>query len=148
MNIIYYILAVLCGVSNAVQGGVNSELRKTVNNPILAAIISFVVGLVSLIIIYPIFNKNELPALTTLKAMEWWKWVGGMLGAYFVLTVIMSIQKIGSANMLSLIIGGQLFTAILLDRFGLFGFQQHSMNGWRIGGGVLIILGVWTVMKH
>jgi transporter family-2 protein len=148
MSIIYYILAFLCGVTNSTQSGVNAELRKSINNPIYAAIISFASGLVGLILIMPFFKESAVPTMATLKSVEWWKLTGGILGAFFVTTVILSVQKIGSANMICLIVAGQLITAMLLDHYGLLGFKLHQINGWRIAGGLLIVAGVYLIVKN
>jgi transporter family-2 protein len=147
MNILYYLLAFLCGVTNSTQSGVNAELRRSINNPIYAAIISFASGLLGLILITPFF-KESIPTIDTLKSLEWWKLTGGVLGAFFVTTVILSIQKIGSANMICLIVAGQLMTAMLLDHYGLLGFKLHQINGWRIAGGVFIVGGVYLILKN
>lgn len=147
MSIIYYILAFLCGVTNSTQSGVNAELRRSINNPIYAAIISFASGLLGLILITPFF-KESVPTIDTLKSLEWWKLTGGVLGAFFVTTVILSVQKIGSANMICLIVAGQLLTAMILDHYGLLGFKLHQINGWRIAGGVLIVAGVYLILKN
>ena len=72
----------------------------------------------------------------------------GVLGAFFVTTVILSVQKIGSANMICLIVAGQLLTAMLLDHYGLLGFKLHQINGWRIAGGLLIVAGVYLIVKN
>jgi bacterial/archaeal transporter family-2 protein len=148
MNIIYYILAVLCGIGQTTQSGVNSELRKSINNPLFAAIISFIVGLLSLLIIYPFFNRSALPSIATIKSLEWWKFTGGLFGAFFVTSVIFSIQKIGSANMTVLIIAGQLFMTILLDHYGWLGFNIHQVNIYRILGGILIIGGAYLILRN
>jgi len=147
MNILYYLLAFLCGVTNSTQSGVNAELRRSINNPIYAAIISFASGLLGLIFITPFF-KESIPTIDTLKSLEWWKLTGGVLGAFFVTTVILSIQKIGSANMICLIVAGQLMTAMVLDHYGLLGFKLHQINGWRIAGGVFIVGGVYLILKN
>lgn len=147
MNILYYLLAFLCGVTNSTQSGVNAELRRSINNPIYAAIISFASGLLGLILITPFF-KESIPTIDTLKSLEWWKLTGGVLGAFFVTTVILSIQKIGSANMICLIVAGQLMTAMVLDHYGLLGFKLHQINGWRIAGGVFIVGGVYLILKN
>lgn len=148
MNWILYLLAILCGVGTALQSGVNSQLRKTINNPLLAAVISFSVGFITILIIFPIFNKNAIPSVSTLKSMEWWKWTGGLFGAFFVTTVILTIDRVGSANMTALIVGGQLIMAIILDHYGLLGFNVHQINFWRVLGSLLIVGGVYLVMKN
>lgn len=148
MNIIYYILAILCGIGTSLQSGVNSELRKSLNNPILAAIISFSSGLFLLLIIYPFFSKSEVPSFSTLRSISIWQFTGGVLGAFYVTSVIMSIQKIGSANMITLIVGSQLLMAIVLDHFGWLGFQTQPLNIWRILGAVFIVCGALLILKN
>lgn len=147
MNIIFYFFAILCGVANSIQSGVNAELRKSISNPIYTAIFSFSIGLVSLLLITPLF-KEPFPSLASLKAVSWWKWTGGLLGAFFVTTVILSIQKVGSANMLALIVAGQLITAMTLDHFGLLGFKIHPISAWRIIGGIVTVIGVYLIVKN
>lgn len=147
MNIIFYFFAILCGVANSIQSGVNAELRKTINNPIYTAIFSFSIGLVSLLLITPLF-KEPFPSMASLKSVAWWKWTGGLLGAFFVTTVILSIQRVGSANMLALIVAGQLITAMTLDHFGLLGFKIHPISAWRIIGGIVTVIGVYLIVKN
>ena len=147
MNIIFYFFAILCGVANSIQSGVNAELRKSIQNPIYSAIISFCIGLITLILITPFF-KEPIPSLASLKSVAWWKWTGGLLGAFFVTTVILSIQKIGSANMLALIVAGQLITAMTLDHFGLLGFKVHPISLMRIIGGIVTVIGVYMIVKN
>lgn len=147
MNIIFYFFAILCGVANSIQSGVNAELRKSINNPIYTAIFSFSIGLVSLLLITPLF-KEPFPSLASLKSVSWWKWTGGLLGAFFVTTVILSIQRVGSANMLALIVAGQLITAMTLDHFGLLGFKIHPISVWRIIGGIVTVIGVYLIVKN
>ncbi|WP_337041748.1 DMT family transporter [Emticicia sp. 17c] len=147
MNIIFYIFAILCGAANSIQSGVNAELRKAINNPIFAAIISFSIGLVALILITPFF-KEPIPSLASLKSLAWWKWIGGLLGAFFVTTVILIVQRIGSANMIALIVAGQLITAMTLDHFGLIGFKMHPISMWRIIGGIVTVIGVYMIVKN
>ncbi|MFD2523508.1 DMT family transporter [Emticicia soli] len=147
MNIIFYFFAILCGVANSIQSGVNAELRKSINNPIYTAIFSFSIGLISLLLITPLF-KEPFPSLASLKSIAWWKWTGGLLGAFFVTTVILSIQRVGSANMLALIVAGQLITAMTLDHFGLLGFKIHPISVWRIIGGIVTVIGVYLIVKN
>jgi transporter family-2 protein len=147
MNILFYLLAFLCGITNSTQSGVNAELRKSINNPIFAAIISFSTGLLGLILVTPFF-KDAVPTFATLKSLEWWKLTGGILGAFFVTTVILSVQKIGSANMIALIVAGQMLTAMLLDHYGILGFKLHQITGWRIAGGMLVVAGVYLIVKN
>jgi bacterial/archaeal transporter family-2 protein len=148
MNYFFLLLAFLIGVANTVQSGVNSQLRVELQNPILASIISFSTGLVALLICYAFFNKGTGTSPETLRAIDWWKWTGGVLGAFYVLTVIFIVRDIGPANMVCLIIAGQLIGTLVIEQFGIIGFSVHPINGWRVLGMALVVGGVYLVLKN
>jgi transporter family-2 protein len=148
MNWIFLVLAFLIGISNAVQSGVNVQLRESINNPILAAITSFFVGLVVLLIAFACFNQNPVPAFADFKQISWTRFMGGVLGAFYVLTVIFIIRHIGSANMICLVVAGQMVAVMTIDHFGLQGFAVHQISLPRILGAILLIVGVYLIVKN
>ncbi|KAA0990381.1 DMT family transporter [Dyadobacter aurulentus] len=148
MNWLFLFLAFLIGISNAVQSGVNVQLRESINNPILAAISSFFVGLVILLIAFACFNQNPVPSLSDLKQISWTRFMGGALGAFYVLTVIMIVRHIGSANMICLVVAGQMVAVMTIDHFGLQGFAVHQISFPRIMGAILLVAGVYLIIKN
>lgn len=148
MNWIFLIFAFLIGISNAVQSGVNTQLRESINNPILAAMTSFFVGLMVLTIAFACFNQNPIPTLADLKQVSWTRFMGGVLGAFYVITVIFIVRNIGPANMMCLVIAGQMVTVMTIDHFGLQGFAVHHMNLPRILGAILLVGGVYLILKN
>ena len=147
MNYIYILLAFLTGLAVTIQAGVNANLRQMMANPVLAAAISFGSGFLSLLIVL-IATSASIPALDTVKQVSWWKWTGGVIGAIYVTTVIISVPKIGTANLVSLSVAGQLVAAVILDHYGLLGFTLHPANGWRLLGVALIMAGVLLVVRN
>lgn len=147
MNYIYILLAFLTGLAVTIQAGVNANLRQMMANPVLAAAISFGSGFLSLVIVLLVTGAS-LPTLDTVKQVSWWKWTGGVIGAIYVTTVIISVPKIGTANLVSLSVAGQLVAAVILDHYGLLGFALHPANGWRLLGVALIIAGVLLVVRN
>ena len=148
MNWIFLFLAFLIGISNAVQSGVNAQLRESLNNPILAAIFSFAVGLIVLIIAFSLFNQNPVPTFSDLKQVPWTRFLGGVFGAFYVVTVVFIIRHIGPANMICLVIAGQMIAAVTIDHFGLQGFAVHQITLPRIAGAVLLVAGVYLILKN
>ena len=146
-NIIYYILAFVAGFGLITQTGVNSQLRATLGNPVLAAMVSFLIGTFSLLLYILIFERSNLGVLNNLRGMQWHKWTGGLIGAFFVTSVVIFAPRIGAANTMCLIIAGQILFALFLDHFGYLGFAQHSFNVWRFAGAVLVIGGVFLIVN-
>jgi transporter family-2 protein len=147
MNYVYILFAFLVGLAITVQAGVNANLRQAMASPILAAAISFGSGFVVLVLLF-IASGSSTPPLDTIKQVSWWKWMGGLMGAVYMITVIVSAPKIGTANLVSLSVAGQLVAAVILDHYGLLGFSLHPANGWRLFGVVMIIAGVLLVVKN
>lgn len=147
MNYIYLLLAFVVGLAITVQAGVNANLRQAMANPILAASISFGSGFIILLLML-LASGGSVPSADTLKQVSWWKWTGGIMGAVYMITVIVSVPKIGTANLVSLSVAGQLTAAIILDHYGLMGFAIHPANSWRLLGILLIVTGVLLVVRN
>ncbi len=147
MDALFYLLALLTGIAITVQAGVNAQLRQGLGYPVLAAMISFGVGFITLVG-FQLVVGGLWPSLATLRSLAWWKWTGGLIGAVYVTTVIISVPRIGAANLVSLSVAGQLTAAIVLDHYGWLGFSLHPANGWRLLGALLIIAGVLLVVRN
>ena len=147
MKYIFYILPALAGLTITTQAGVNSQLRFAVNNPWVAAFISFLTGTLFLGLII-VATKQPVPSFSELKSIELYKYTGGLLGAFFVTVIIFSVPRIGSANVFALVIASQLFMALLFDHWGAFGFPPSPVSWVKLSGIVLLIIGAYLVVKR
>ncbi|MEZ0611805.1 DMT family transporter [Fibrella sp. WM1] len=147
MYYIFLVLAFLTGTAISVQAAVNSNLRLALNNPVLASLISFGTGFLTLLIVH-LSSGGGVPPLALARSLPWWKYTGGLIGAVYVTTVILSVPRIGTANLVSLSVAGQLIAAVVLDHYGLLGFAHHPANAWRLLGIGLILAGVWLVVRN
>lgn len=144
---IYYLLALLAGLAVAVQTGVNAQLKLVVNNPTLTALLSFSVGTIILLIYVLLSSYHSLPSVNMLAGIPWWKWLGGVMGAFYITTVVIIAPKIGAANTLGFIVAGQLISAVIFDHFGLIGFVIRPITLLRILGVIFLILGVYLIRR-
>lgn len=147
-NIFYYVLALLAGVALATQTGINAQLRSVVGSPVLATLISFLVGTLVLVLYLLFFERDSWQSVQHFKGMPIYKLLGGLIGAAYVCSVIILAPRIGAANLLALIVGGQILFALFLDHYGLLGFEQHSFNLFRLAGAGLLIAGVMLILKN
>jgi len=146
MKYLVFILPAIAGLTITTQAGVNSQLRVAVNNPWVAAFISFLVGTV-ILGLYIVATRQPFPSFTQLRGIELYKYTGGLLGAFFVTVIILTVQKIGSANVFALVIAGQLFMALLYDHLGLFGFPQSNISVTKMLGVILLVVGAYMINK-
>lgn len=147
MNLALLALAVLIGAGLSVQVGLNAQLRQQFGDPGLAALGNFIVGTTALLI-YLALTRATWPSVGTLRGVPPTQWLGGLLGATYVAAAALLGPRLGSATLLALIVGGQLLMSLLLDHFGWVGFETHAMNGWRLFGAALLIVGVVLIVRH
>lgn len=146
MKILFYLLPVFAGVAITIQSGVNSQLRTAIQHPLMAAFISFVVGTIALAVLL-IFSKDALPGLSQYSTINWYKYTGGLLGAFVVTVTLIAVARIGAGNMFVLIVAGQLVTAVLMDHFGVLGMKPNPVSLQKFFGICLLVAGAWLVNK-
>lgn len=147
MKILYYLLPLIAGIAMSIQSGINSQLREAIQHPLMAAMISFLVGTFALGLLL-LFYRQPLPPVDGYSAINWYKFTGGLLGAFIVLVALVSVSKIGASNMFVLIVAGQLITAVFMDYFGLLGLAERPINLQKSIGIVLLIAGAYLVNKN
>lgn len=134
-------LAILGGFCLPTQAGINAQLSTVTHSSIMAATISFAVGTFGLVACVFLFRVSW-PSVSTVVRVPWWMWSGGFIGAFFVATTIILAPRLGAAPMVALIVGGQMLASLVLDHYGLLGYEVHPLNIWRIAGAGLIVAGV------
>lgn len=70
-----------------------------------------------------------------------WLWSAGLMGAFIVLTITLASPRIGTTATIGLLIAGQLAMGAVIDRFGLFGFEQIDLSWPRVLGIALLAAG-------
>ncbi len=146
MNALLYLFVVLGGVFNVVQSGANAQLKKSLDNPVLAGITVYVTGLAGLLLLL-LFVSGAKPASDKLAQTPWWAWIGGFLSIAPTMAGLMLSQKLGSAVFTALSITAALITSVLLDHLGWVGFEVHPANLWRVLGCGLMISGILLIAK-
>ena len=147
MNYIYISLAFFVGFLLPVQVGINGELARFVNSPLLAALVSFIVGALCLLASV-VLLKVPFPAFGKFAVMPVWVWGGGLIGAVVVLGSILAGPKIGMLALVGLLLAGQLVASVLMDHFGWFSFPIQKMSEARLLGILLLVGGFLLVRKN
>ena len=68
--------------------------------------------------------------------------LGGVIGAFITFTVIKSMDSLGPAKAVMLIVISQLIVAYLIELTGLFGVERQALEWRRVVGMVIAIIGV------
>jgi transporter family-2 protein len=138
------LLAIIAGTGLPVQAGVNASLAKHLGHPIHAAFISFLGGLLAMLLV-ALCSGQILPKWAVISKVHPVYFTGGVLGAVMVLTAILFAPRLGATVLVSCLLTGQLISSIILDHYGWVGFNAHPVNMMRIVGVAFLIVGVLLV---
>ncbi len=149
LNVSMYLLiffSLLIGVFLAAQAGINAQLRTVLASPIQAAFISFLFGTIILGVVA--FSQN-LPWFEggSLSSLPWWAWLGGALGAFNIAMSVYLAPKLGAVALTVTVVCGQMITALVLDQNAWLGYPKIELSATRIIGALLMILGMFLVVK-
>lgn len=129
----------------ALQTPINSHLGRSVGT-LAAATISLAGGLVLLLSITLL--AGGFGTLGEARGLPWFYFVGGLFGAVFVTTVLLTVRPLGAAGVTAAAISGQLAGSIAIDRFGLFGVTSRSVTPGRGVGVALLAVGTVLIVSR
>ena len=138
------ILMALVGGLIALQPAVNAGLGKATGN-IAAALVSFAVGTALLAVIVVI--AGQASGVTHAFDVRWYYLLGGILGAAYVFTALVTVSSIGAGGVAAATITGQLTASVVLDRLGILGLEETPITWERLAGVVLLLAGTFLVVR-
>lgn len=146
-NILFYsALMLLAGIGIPVMAALNSRLGVQLENPALATTILFSVGL--LISALYLFKSGDVPSVIFNNDIPWYFYFGGLLVMFYILSITWVTPKFGVGNAVSFVLLGQLLAMVIIDHYGLFGAQQSTIDVKRMIGVLIMIIGVFLVVKR
>jgi transporter family-2 protein len=138
-------LTALAGGLVAMQAPINSKLGKAAGT-FAAASISFTIGTIVLVAI-TLVSRSKVD-LSTAGELPWYYLTGGLLGAAYVTTVLVSVRTLGAGGVTAATITGQLTTSVVLDKLGVLGLPEKPLTLGRVVGVALLACGVFLIVRE
>ena len=147
MQILFYGLALLAGLSNPLQSAANAALNKGVGQPLATGLVVYAVAVCGLLVCVGVaaVAGASFGGLGKLGGLPWWVFVGGLCQLTFTLAAAVSTQKIGSASFTVTGLVVAIVLSIALDKWGLMGLPGRDATWPRLLGAALAIAGVTLV---
>jgi transporter family-2 protein len=139
-------LAVLAGLFGAVQVAVMGRLGERIGALEAVMVAAIVTGIIVLPIL--VVARRGFGGLGETLAQPWWMLTGGALGAAIVLSITIAGPRIGTTAVVALLIAGQLVAALVIDRYGWFGFDRVALDWPRVVGIVLLAVGAALTLRR
>lgn len=142
-NLLLSALMFATGVGIPIMAALNSRLGAQLGSPWAATFLLFVLsavlsGIAMMFLGMPKQGWFGAPAIY---------YAGGLLVAFYVLSVTWTAPRIGVANAIFFVLVGQIVAAGLIDQFGLFGAVRSPLTGMRLLGMALMLVGVFLARR-
>lgn len=139
--------AIAAGAGLALQSRINGELGARLEHGLLAALISFGVGLALLAVLLLVWpgaraGVGRLVRVIRDGSMPWWYATTGLLGAFLVASQGLVVGTTGVALYTVGVVAGQTVSGLAVDRAGFGGLPRKPVTLQRLLGALLALVAV------
>lgn len=136
----FVLLSILSGLIIPLQlAMVNAFRQNTHASQIQATFYLYLGGTIASFIMSFLIDDGVKP--TQVHNAQWWMWLTGFLGSFYILFMFIAAPKIGSASTLLWVFLGQMLFATLLAHFGFLGLEVQKVNFLKLVGLGLVTIG-------
>lgn len=137
----YAIWAFAAGALIPLMAILNAGLARAVGGPVQAAVILFAVGLVSSLLVAATATAR-IPELPTLARIPFAQFAGGIIVAFYVLSITFLAPRFGVGNAILFAVTAQLLSSAAIDHYGLAGASLRPLTATRLLGLAIVIIGL------
>lgn len=138
-RMIGFFIALLSGALMSIQGVFNTQVTKASGIWAASAFVQFSALLVCLGA-WACLERSQL--LRVFDVQPKYMLLGGAIGAFITYTVIKSMDLLGPARAVMLIVVAQLIVAYVIELFGWFGVEKQPLEWRKAVGMVVAIIGI------
>lgn len=140
-------VAVGIGAAVAVQARINGELGQRIDDGVVAALLSFLGGLLLLMLLAaarPSMRRGLGRVITAVRhhMLRPYQLLGGICGAFLVASQGLTVAAIGVAVFTVAVVAGQTVSGLLVDRAGVGPGEPRPVSPRRIAGAILALAAV------
>ena len=134
-----FFIALLSGALMSIQGVFNTQVTKASS---VWTANTFVQGsaFILCLLIWSFFDRSSIAGIW--KVEPKYMLLGGCIGAFITYTVIKSMELLGPAKAVLLIVVAQIAVAYLIELFGLFGTEKQPFEWRKVMGMALAMVGI------
>jgi transporter family-2 protein len=137
---------VLAGALLPLQALINGRLGAHLGSPIWAGALQNVIGAVVMVTVAFVL-RAQFPSAGQLAGPPAWAWLGGALGATYVMVALLATPRLGAGPAVVAMIAGQLTASLVLDHFGVL-HARRPIDWSAVLGVVLVASGAAIILRR
>jgi transporter family-2 protein len=142
-----YWLVIIIGLIGGVAVGLQTPIAGAMGQRIGGTASSFVVHVSGMILAGALLILRGGEKVRDWHTLPWYMLGAGFLGVVLFQTINITMPRLGSTMMITLIIIGQLLTGIIIDQFGLLGVATRHIDIPRLVGVVALLIGGYLIAR-
>jgi len=141
VNSLLVLFVVAAGAGLSAQPLLNARVGSALGHPVWGTMFSVCVSALTMLVM-ALALRIPSPDMRTALSLPPLYLIGGVLGAFVVLSALMAAPRLGAAATVALFIGGQLIASLAIDHFGLLGVPERPLDLVRVAGVICLAVGV------
>jgi transporter family-2 protein len=142
MGFMGFLMAIISGALMSIQGVFNTGVTKQTSIWVSATFVQLTALIVCIVAWFITGREGNFGGLFKIDSK--YMLLGGAIGAFITITVVKSVDALGPAKAIMLIVTSQLIVAYLIELLGIFGAEKADFEWHRLIGVVLVIGGILT----
>ena len=140
-----FIIALISGALMSIQGVFNTGITKSSS---MWAANSWVQLTAFLVCVIAWFVTGKQNVMGMFHVENKYMLLGGVIGAFITMTVIKSMNNLGPAKAVLIIVISQIIVAYLIELFGLFGVDKTSFEWSKLVGALVASVGIFIFDRY
>ncbi len=143
-----YLFAILAGLLNTVQSGANATLEGELKaGPTVPALVVYAGGILGILVASPFLGWSMGDVSRNAAEVPWWAWLGGLMASVYVVATLTIAADMGAATFTAVTVTASVVASLVMDHFGLVGFDVREISWGRVAGGLMMVGGVALVAR-
>jgi len=138
---IWRLFGIIAGMLSAAQAAINGHLGAVLHSTVKAAFFSFLIGTLCILVIV-IITRPKLQMIKSEKGNPWWMWIGGIIGALYILGNVYLVPIVGTGLSVVIILLGLMIGSLMIDQFGILESKKNPITLAQIISLLVMICGV------
>ncbi len=145
MTLLYILLAAVAGGLGAVHVPINGSLGARIGSPLVATFAFYAVALMVIGSLCAV--RADAGAFRELASAPRWYLIAGVISVVVVGLSTYLIPRFGAMNVFAVTVTMQLIGRTLISHFGWFDSPVQVINGPRVLGALLLLIGALLVVR-
>lgn len=138
-----FFIALISGALMSIQGVFNTKVTESTSMWVANSFVQLT-ALIVCLAAWAVSDRTSFKGLLSVEPKYFL--LGGAIGAFITLTVIKSMDALGPAKAVMLIVIAQLIVAYVIELFGMFGVEKQPFS-WRKLIGALVAIAGFILFK-